>query len=182
MQIVFLWLCKLYFSHFVNVFLRFCELISQILWGDWKGCAAFSGRRLGACHLSGEGYHWGTRARQPFHRGAPAFPFRRRVFLFFFSVQWISLETFLGICSLRDKLTDSFLESFQFCQQHISIEIIRGLCHHLFIITVLYQITEGNRIFKRRNCKGFQELMQHLFWSGWSHYVCTCYVRRIFYS
>ena len=31
-------------------------------------------------------------------------------------------------------------------------------------------------------CKGFQELMQHLFWSGWSHYVCTCYVRRIFYS
>ena len=51
-----------------------------------------------------------------------------------FSVQWISLETFLGICSLRDKLTDSFLESFQFCQQHISIEIIRGLGHHLFII------------------------------------------------
>ena len=54
-----------------------------------------------------------------------------------FSVQWISLETFLGICSLRDKLTDSFLESFQFCQQHVSIEIIRGLVHHILILILI---------------------------------------------
>ena len=32
------------------------------------------GGGLGACHLSGEGYHWGTRARrQPFHTAEKSF-------------------------------------------------------------------------------------------------------------
>ena len=55
----------------------------------------------GACHLSNQGYHWGTSARQPFHRGARVFSSRDIEYFFFFCSKNFPWDFFGNLLSER---------------------------------------------------------------------------------